>query len=135
MTTLSFDSRLDSGFDARFGARPVLVRSTATAPSRVRLTRRGERVLAAVIALSIAATVYVLGALYSASVQAGDHSLPATTTAVVVVSAGESLWSIATSVDPSGDPRAMIERIQDLNGLADGATVFAGQSLVVPVLT
>lgn len=54
-------------------------------------------------------------------------------TAVVTVEAGESLWSVATSVSgPGEDPRDVVERIVSLNGLEDDV-LQPGQSLFVPV--
>lgn len=52
-------------------------------------------------------------------------------TAVVVVKPGQTLWSVAQAVSGAHDPRAVIERIRDLNAL-EGSTVYAGQTLVVP---
>lgn len=55
-------------------------------------------------------------------------------TSVVVVQAGDSLWSIAQEVAPAADPRETIARIRDLNGMRS-ATVIPGQSVVVPILS
>ena len=52
----------------------------------------------------------------------------------VVVHPGDSLWSVAERADPGADPRAVVERIKELNGLA-GDTVVAGVVLQVPVST
>ncbi len=53
-------------------------------------------------------------------------------TAVVTVEAGESLWSVATSVaGPGEDPRDVVERIVSLNGL-EHDVLQPGQDLVVP---
>lgn len=58
-----------------------------------------------------------------------DAGVPAT--AVVVVQPGESVWSIARTLDPGADPRELVARIRELNSLASGVVV-PGQSLVVP---
>jgi LysM repeat protein len=52
-------------------------------------------------------------------------------TSIVVVQSGESLWSIAQSIKPGADPRAVVHEIKSLNGLTD-AVVRVGQPLVVP---
>jgi LysM repeat protein len=52
-------------------------------------------------------------------------------TTQVVVAPGETLWTIATRVNPEIDPRAVIEQIKDLNVL-NGTNVYAGQVLLVP---
>ena len=48
-----------------------------------------------------------------------------------VVQSGDSLWSIARSVQPGADPRAVIDQIQRTNGLV-GASIFPGERLAVP---
>lgn len=50
---------------------------------------------------------------------------------MVTVSAGDTLWGIATDVAPEADPRATIAHIAELNAL-DGEMVQAGQQLKVP---
>ena len=55
-----------------------------------------------------------------------------TTTAVVQVRAGDTLWSLAGRFAPDSDPRVVVQRIAELNGL-DGLTADTGQSLVVPM--
>ena len=49
-----------------------------------------------------------------------------------VVSPGETLWQVADRVAPREDPRDVVLRIVEANGLA-GANVVAGTRLVVPV--
>ncbi|WP_233576373.1 LysM peptidoglycan-binding domain-containing protein [Saccharopolyspora rhizosphaerae] len=62
---------------------------------------------------------------------AGDAPVTGGTT-VVQVHTGDTLWGIATRTAPGEDPRAVVERIVELNGL--GAPVAeAGRHLVVPV--
>lgn len=52
-------------------------------------------------------------------------------TSIVVVQAGETVWSIAKTLDPSADPRELVARIRELNNLTSGVIV-PGQALVVP---
>jgi predicted Zn-dependent protease len=49
----------------------------------------------------------------------------------VMVQPGQTLWSIAVRTDPAADPRLIIQRIIELNGLT-GGSVSAGQRLWVP---
>ena len=49
----------------------------------------------------------------------------------VTVDAGASLWEIAVAIDPSADPRVVIDEIVRLNGL-DDAVIEPGQRLAVP---
>ena len=53
-------------------------------------------------------------------------------TEVVVVEAGQTLWSIARAeVGAEADPRPLIEEIRELNEL-DTSALLAGQQLVLP---
>lgn len=52
----------------------------------------------------------------------------------VVVQPGDTLWSVAQRADPGADPRAVVDRIRELNGL-QGDAVVAGVVLQVPVGT
>jgi nucleoid-associated protein YgaU len=50
-----------------------------------------------------------------------------------VVRPGETLWEIARdAVGAEGDPRPLIERIREANGLAPTDVLLPGVSLVVP---
>jgi hypothetical protein len=52
----------------------------------------------------------------------------------VVVQPGDTLWAVAQRADPGADPRAVIDRIKELNGL-HGNSVVEGAVLQVPVAT
>jgi nucleoid-associated protein YgaU len=91
----------------------------------LRLTRRGLAVLALASALLAVAVVAI--AWVSASHAAGSAGA-ANAPAVVTVHSGDSLWSIAATVAPNGDPRAEVAKLQALNHLA-GDTVTPGQQL------
>ena len=52
----------------------------------------------------------------------------------VVVQPGDTLWSVAERSDPGADPRAVVQRIKELNELPSDAVV-AGAVLQVPVST
>ena len=111
------------------------------AGSQLRLTRRGEWVLALVAAL--ATTLLVLGTADGASSpprpaasrSAAPVAVPGGSAAPavreVVVEPGQTLWSLARALDPGADPRATVERIMAANRLSK-ARVQAGQRLVLP---
>jgi nucleoid-associated protein YgaU len=62
----------------------------------------------------------------------GGADLRLTGESSVVVEQGDSLWSIAASVAGEGDDvRAVVDRIQELNGLS-GSAVLPGQVLELP---
>ncbi|MFC7344050.1 LysM peptidoglycan-binding domain-containing protein [Saccharopolyspora griseoalba] len=52
-------------------------------------------------------------------------------TAVVRVHSGDTLWGIANRVAPDADPRAVVQRIVELNGLG-APSAEVGRHLVVP---
>jgi hypothetical protein len=97
----------------------------------LRLTRRGRVVLFALVTVAacvlwVAAASGALATDHGASAGAARRDL-----SQVVVQPGQTLWSIALSTDPSADPRAVVQRIIEINGLA-GGSVAAGQHLWVP---
>ncbi len=106
---------------------------TISAPTttRLRLTARGRRALAAVVALPIVVAVSMAIIGGGSALASRDAGAAAGTFATVTVSPGESLWSIAQEVAPAADPRDVVDAIVRLNAL-DGATVAAGQRLSIP---
>lgn len=97
--------------------------STAAAVSApVRLTKRGR----AVVVLVVMGLLLVGGFLLGQST-----SQASTRPHKVTVEAGETLWSVASRVDPNADPRVVVAKIQALNHLATPGVVV-GQQLLVP---
>jgi hypothetical protein len=124
MTTMTLSSSRYA--PNRAPARPA--GSTGSAGS-LRLTGRGRLVvLLALLVIGFAALS--IGRL-ATSASPATPTPPAPVTKVWVVAPGETLWSIATRVNPSADPRTTVQRIVDLNSLG-GAGVFAGERLIVP---
>jgi nucleoid-associated protein YgaU len=74
----------------------------------------------------------VLGSLLNSLVSgdAGD-GLHLAGVSSVVVEPGDTLWSIAESVAGGADVRAVVDRIQEMNGL-DGSSLVPGQILQLP---
>lgn len=107
----------------------VLVQDYPQKPVKqpIRLTRRGRRVVALLALIPIAVTFLLIG---MRSVQASDASAAAMNT-VIVVKPGQSLWDVATSINPTKDPRETIWIIQQLNSMGT-SEVMAGQELIVP---
>ena len=99
--------------------------------TRLRLTVRGRRILAAVAALP-AVIAFSLAVVSGGSALASRDAGAATGSfATLTVAAGDSLWSIAEQVAPGADPRDVVDAIVRLNAL-DGVTVSAGQQLSIP---
>jgi LysM repeat protein len=112
---------------------PTPTASATSTPTRLRLTRRGRIVFTTLGALPLVvwALIAVLGS-GGAAADAGAE-LGARTFEYVTVHRGDSLWAIAESIAPQGDPRVVIDEIIRLNGL-DGAVVEPGQRLALPVV-
>lgn len=47
----------------------------------------------------------------------------------VIVQPGDTLWGIATDLDPASDPRGLVDQLTDLAG---GSQLQPGQQLIVP---
>jgi nucleoid-associated protein YgaU len=128
---------------------PTLTVGTLTVPaakSAMRLTARGRAALlvALVLALAMAAVVLVIGPGTAAPATAPASMAPTAPdawgaelanrglAAAHTVAAGDTLWDLATAIDPAGDPRPLIDRIQAMNGLSDGR-LSVGDQLWLPV--
>lgn len=113
------------------GASPRRAVLGAAPATRLRLTRRGRRVLAflasvpAIVALSIA-IISGGGALATSDSGAGAAFEK------VTVMPGDTLWSIAESVAPQADPRDVVDAIMRLNALPSGS-LDAGETIAIPV--
>ncbi len=94
----------------------------------MRLTRRGRLVvfMTVLVAALLACALLAGPALSIGSV----HRTP---TRTVVVQPGQTLWDIATRIDPKADPRDVIDQIVQLNSLTDGGTIRVGQPLAIPL--
>ncbi len=64
---------------------------------------------------------------------AGGSAVPVpSTTTLVSVHPGETLWDLATQEAPASAPVAVVDRIRQLNNLTD-AVLYPGEMLRVPV--
>ncbi|WP_374953952.1 LysM peptidoglycan-binding domain-containing protein [Rathayibacter sp. AY1B1] len=97
--------------------------------TRLRLTRRGRVVVAALGALPIVAGAFAFGLNGGGAVASSDAA--AVEFQYVTVHAGESLWSLAEELAPQADPRDVVDDILSLNQLSS-AGVEPGQRLAVP---
>jgi hypothetical protein len=119
----------------RASGQRVSVRQTTVQPGRLRLTRRGRRVLTGFVMLVIVISAMLIWTGVAGGAQAPRPGAPARSVyqgmTQIVVQPGQTLWSIAAAVEPSADPRAAIQQISDINGLT-GTQIEAGQLLWVP---
>jgi len=103
-------------------------------PGRVRLTRRGRVVLAALGVVTVTAMVTLFWLSVAGGAQAASHGLRGGAyrgMTRVAVRPGQTLWSIASQAEPAADPRLVIRQIIEANALG-GPVIQPGQSLWVP---
>jgi hypothetical protein len=116
--------------------------SAAVRMHRIYLVRR--LVAATVLALLVVGLGTVGAAAFGGADSGTVGASPSgvalgTSTGVHVVQAGDTLWSIASSLDPAADPRDMVRRLLDLNasqqGLGATGQLRIGQELHVPTVS
>ena len=105
----------------------VRVSETNVPAYGLRLTGRGRLAILLLVSL-VAVVVMSLG--HSMAFGGAEHSGGAATSSVVM-QPGQTLWQIAQSIAPQADPREIVMRIRELNGLS-GSAVQPGQQLIVP---
>lgn len=116
-------------FTPTFDIRPARAGDAAAhSVGQLRLTRRGR----AVVFLGAVVLAFLLAFIVTGGSSASTESAAPTATERIVVAPGETLWDIAASHAADGDVRATVDAIEELNAL-DGAMLFAGQELFVPV--
>lgn len=87
---------------------------------------RRRRLVALAIVVSL--VLGVVSVVWSSG--AGSETpVEPTESVTVVVQPGDTLWAIATELDPGADPRALVDRLTDLAG---STALQPGQELVVP---
>ncbi|MBT2500450.1 LysM peptidoglycan-binding domain-containing protein [Agromyces sp. ISL-38] len=101
------------------------------AHARLRLTRRGRIVFTTLAAVPV--VVWALATILGAGGAAAEVDGAGAMFEYVTIDQGDSLWAIAESIAPNGDPRVVIDEIIRLNGL-DGAVVEPGQRLALPIV-
>jgi len=106
--------------------------STASA-HEIRLTRRGRLARsAALMALVVLLAISVVDVVGTGRALAADTPTPQpVSTQTVVVEQGDSLWLIAGRTAPTADPREVVTRIRELNGMRSNL-IQPGQVLLVP---
>ncbi|MCH1883602.1 hypothetical protein [Agrococcus sp. ARC_14] len=107
--------------------------ATATPTVRLRMTSRGRRALALLVATPVLAAAALAGAGVLGDALAGAVASSSTQTAdfsYVTVLPGQSLWQIAQSLAPDADPRDVIAEIEMLNGIA--GSIQPGEQLAIP---
>lgn len=111
----------------------AIARTTGTLPSRVRMTPRGRRALALLVAAPVLAVGTLAGAGVLGDALTGAVAASSTHSADfehITVLPGQSLWQIAAAVAPEADPRDVVAEIEMLNGIA--GAIQPGEQLAIP---
>ena len=87
---------------------------------------RRRRLLVLAVVLSIVVGLWSYG---NSSRSSGTTAARSADAVVVVVQPGDTLWSIATWLDPGADTRRLVDQ---LSGLAGSTVLRPGQRLVIP---
>lgn len=103
-----------------------------TAPTtRLRITARGRRVVASLVALPLAIALGLAVVGGGAALASNEAGASAGSFTEITVMSGQTLWSIAEELAPAADPRDVIAQITRLNALS-GGSVTAGQRIAIP---
>lgn len=97
--------------------------------TKLRITKRGRRVLAALVALPVLIGITVAALSGGTAAASGEVAGQAFT--YVTLSSGETLWQLAAEIAPNADPRDVVAEIVSLNQL--DAPVQAGQKIAIPL--
>ncbi|MCK6081873.1 LysM peptidoglycan-binding domain-containing protein [Microbacterium sp. EYE_5] len=99
--------------------------------TRLRITTRGRRVLAGLVAVPAVVALGIGILSGGGALASGEPGASAQSFETVTVLPGDSLWTIAQDVAPSYDPRDVVDDIVRLNALSS-SVVDAGQSIAIP---
>ena len=101
--------------------------NSAPAMTRLRLTRRGRAVVAALVSLPLVI------ALVSMAINGGGATATSGDAVIetVTVEAGESLWSVAAQIAPASSTADVVADLIAVNELSS-AELLPGQVLVIP---
>lgn len=97
------------------------------APQPMRLTRRGR--LAGWATALVAVGIMAFGLTQAVQPMSPD----VVGSRMVTVTPGQTLWGIASTVNPDVDPRVTVAAIRDANALPAPTVVRAGDTITVPV--
>lgn len=87
---------------------------------------RRRRLLVLAVVLSLFVGLWSFGR----SAQSATSAVPRSPDAiVVVVQPGDTLWAIASWLDPGSDPRSLVEALSEIAG---SDTLRPGQQLIIP---
>lgn len=107
-------------------------RSAARPSASVYRRRRIVAALALIVVVGalLALTLQLVDGASGAVTASGPGGAAASTVVVHIVEPGDTMWSIARSLQPSGDVRSLVDELVSANG---GASLQIGDQIVLPV--
>lgn len=100
--------------------------------TRLRMTARGRKVLAALVALPVVVALGFVILSSGGALASADRAPSGVVFETVTVMPGDTLWSIAGDIAPDADPRDVVDAILRLNAM-DSALLDAGQTIALPI--
>jgi nucleoid-associated protein YgaU len=97
--------------------------------TRLRITARGRRLLAALAATPLVIAIGV--GVFNGGAALASREDAAVSFDTVTVHSGDTLWAIAQDIAPDVDPREVVDDIARLNQLSSGL-IETGQRLAIP---
>jgi hypothetical protein len=96
---------------------------------RVASTAPPQRALLGLVLLLVASFALLLVAQAAKATPAVEPQRAPVSVVIVIAQSGDSLWSIARSVQPTGDVRPLVDAMVSMRGTA---SVFVGDTVAVP---
>ena len=107
----------------------MVVSARLMPPVSYRSRRSSRRLHLSLLRCAVAALVTAIALLLLSMSAAGSSGSGGRT---VVISPGESLWSIATADSAGQDPRDRVDELISVNHLSADGAVTAGEQIFVP---
>lgn len=110
-----------------------VVRRANSTRSSSRSTARARQLMSGIATIGVLAGLWLgAGSISRTTAPSAAHLPGAVATAhgySYVVRSGDTLWSIASAMEPNGDPRSLVD---ELNGELHGGVLTAGMTLHLP---
>ncbi len=99
--------------------------------SQVRLTPRGRALARLAVVSSLSILLLAGFSLFSGATAGSEDSISTTPYVKITVKPGETLWSIASNLNGTGDRRDLVDELIEVNRLKS-PEVVAGQKIYIP---
>ena len=99
--------------------------------NQLRLTPRGRALARLAVVSSLSVLLLAGFSLFSGATAGSEDSISTTPYVKITVKPGETLWSIAATLDASGDRRDLVDELMDVNRLSN-PELRVGQKIYIP---